>query len=296
MRAGSYNRAMHLAETLAPGAYAEAPFPHYALFDALPRASFEALVAAYPANTRVMQGASPGDNRRYSWSAVDALADPALEPAWRAFVEAHVSQAFLDAVLAALAPAIRATYPDLEARIGRPIEAWRAGVRRRDSFADAEVLLDAQICINTPVVRAASTVRGPHVDRPNKLFAGLYYLRPASDRDTRGGELELYRLRNDAARFDGAELSPRDVELARTVPYAGNTFVLFLNSLDALHGVTPRAPTPNTRYFFNLVGEVNVPLFDLRARQQRTRGIRRAWRRLRNAIAGRETVSGQRYE
>ncbi|HET9484033.1 MAG TPA: 2OG-Fe(II) oxygenase [Xanthomonadales bacterium] len=287
---------MNLAESLVPARHAADPFPHYAVEDALPREAFEALVAAFPANPLVMQGGKPGDNRRYSWSAREALADPALDPRWRDFVAAHVSQEFLDGVLAALADDIRATYPGIEARVGRPIAQWRAGLRRRDTFATADVLLDAQLCINTPVVDAPSTVRGPHVDRPNKLFAGLYYLRPPSDTDTIGGELELYRYRNRGARFDGAEVSPRDVALARTVPYRGNTFVLFLNSLDALHGVTPRQVTPNTRYFLNLVGEIDVPLFDLRARQQRTRGLRRAWRRLRNALAGRETRSGQRYD
>lgn len=287
---------MNLADTLTPDRRAADPFPHYAITDALPREAFEALVAAFPANEAVMQGGSPGDNRRYSWSAHDTLAAATLDPAWRAFVEAHVSQAFLDGVLRALADDIRALYPGIEAAVGRPLAEWRAGLRRRDTFATADVLLDAQICINTPVVSQPSSVRGPHVDKPNKLFAGLYYLRPPHDTDTRGGELELYRLRNRAARFDGAELSPRDVALARTVPYAGNTFVLFLNSLEALHGVTPREVTPNTRCFFNLVGEVDVPLFDLRARQQRTRGLRRAWRRLKNALAGRETRSGQRYD
>ncbi len=287
---------MNLAESLTPASRRVDPFPHYAIEDALPRDTFEALVAAFPANAQVMQGGPAGDNRRYSWSAHDALADAALDARWRAFVEAHVSQPFLDGVLAALADEIRASYPDVEARVGRPIHEWRAGLRRRDTFANADVLLDAQICINTPVVSAASSVRGPHVDKPNKLFAGLYYLRPPGDTDTVGGELELYRWRNRGARFDGAELSPRDVTLAHTVPYRGNTFVLFLNSLDALHGVTPRAITPNTRYFFNLVGEIDVPLFDLRARQQRTRGLRRAWKRLKNALAGRETRSGQRYD
>ena len=287
---------MNLADTLTPARRAADPFPHWAVADALPREAFESLVAAFPANAQVMQGGSAGDNRRYSWSAHDTLGAAALDPAWRAFVETHVSQAFLDGVLRALADDIRALYPCVEAAVGRPISEWRAGLRRRDTFATADVLLDAQICINTPVVSQPSSVRGPHVDKPNKLFAGLYYLRPPGDTDTRGGELELYRYRNRGARFDGAELSPRDVELARTVPYAGNTFVLFLNSLEALHGVTPREVTPNTRYFFNLVGEVDVPLFDLRARQQRTRGLRRAWKRLKNALAGRETRSGQRYD
>ena len=258
---------MNLADTLTPARRAADPFPHYAIPDALPREAFEALVAAFPANEQVMQGGSAGDNRRYSWSANDTIAAAALDPTWRAFVETHVSQAFLDGVLRALADDIRASYPGIEAAVGRGIGEWRAGLRRRDTFATADVLLDAQICINTPVVSQPSSVRGPHVDKPNKLFAGLYYLRP-----------------------------PRDVELAHTVPYAGNTFVLFLNSLEALHGVTPREVTPNTRYFFNLVGEVDVPLFDLRARQQRTRGLRRAWKRLKNALAGRETRSGQRYD
>lgn len=287
---------MNLAESLAPAHHAATPFPHYAVPEALPREAFEALVAALPPPAKVMQGGPAGDNRRYSWSAPEALADPALDARWRAFVEAHVSQPFLDAVLAALAGDLRAAYPDLEARIGKPIGQWRAGLRRRDTFEHAEVLLDAQLCLNTPVVSTPSSVRGPHVDRPNKLFAGLYYLRPPADTDTVGGDLELYAWRNRDARFDGAEIAPRDVALARTVPYRGNTFVLFLNSLDALHGVTPRQVTPNTRYFFNLVGEIAVPLFDLRARQQRTRGLRRAWKRLKNALAGRETRSGQRYD
>ncbi|HVF35245.1 MAG TPA: 2OG-Fe(II) oxygenase [Candidatus Saccharimonadia bacterium] len=287
---------MNLAESLAPAHHAATPFPHYAVTDALPREAFESLVAAFPPAAQVMQGGACGDNRRYSWSAREALADPALDVRWREFVAAHVSQEFLDGVLAALADDIRAAYPDLEARIGKPIAQWRAGLRRRDTFEHAEVLLDAQICLNTPVVSAPSSVRGPHVDKPNKLFAGLYYLRPPADADTIGGELELYGYRNRAARFDGAEISPDDVVLARTVPYRGNTFVLFLNSLEALHGVTPRQVTPNTRYFFNLVGEIAVPLFDLRARQLRTRGLRRAWKRLKNALAGRETRSGQRYD
>src|SRR5687768_11571486 len=213
---------MDLAQALRPEARADVPFPHYAVADALPRAQFEALVEAFPPNALVMQGGPPGDNRRYSWSAREALAEPALAAVWREFVAAHVAQSFLDGVLAALADDLRAAYPDLEARVGKPFAQWRAGLRRRDTFAEAEVLLDAQICINTPVVTTASTVRGPHVDRPNKLFAGLYYLRPPQDTDTRGGELELYGYRNPDARFDGAELAPRDVTLARTVPYEGN--------------------------------------------------------------------------
>ena len=103
-------------------------------------------------------------------------------------------------------------------------------------------------------------------------------------------------LREFTARFDGAELEPRDVELVATVPYAADTFVLFVNSLAAVHGVTPRQPTPATRMFFNLIGEVAFPLFDLKSRQQPLRGLRRAWSRLSDRLAGRQRDSGQRYD
>ncbi len=285
-----------LADARPPAAHRTAPFPHFLAERALGESAYRGLVAEFPDAGTVTRGADRGDNRRFSLSAVDALDEPNVAERWRAFVAAHVSQAFLDGVLRALAPDIRRRFPDAEARAGRALEQWRAGVRRRQTFADCEVLLDAQVCINTPVLRAASSVRGPHVDKANKLFAGLYYLRPPDDTTTQGGELQLYGYRNARARFDGAELEPRDVALAATVPYAGDTFVLFTNSLEAVHGVTPRQITPNTRFFFNLVGEVAFPLFDLKSRQRPLPGLRRAWTRLTDRLAGRTTDSGQRWD
>ncbi len=286
----------NLAESLAPARHATAPFPHFRVEGALGAGVAEALIAQFPSLELITRGAEPGDNRRFSYSAADAVDEARLAPLWRDFVAMHVSQAFLDGVLRALAPDIRAAFPGIEARMGKPLEQWRAGVRRRQTFADCEVLLDAQVCVNTPVLRAASSVRGPHVDKPNKLFAGLYYLRPPADTATVGGELQLYRYTNPRARFDGAELDPRDVELVATVPYAADTFVLFVNSLAAVHGVTPRQPTPATRLFFNLIGEVAFPLFDLKSRQQPLRGLRRALRRVGDRLAGRQRDSGQRYD
>jgi hypothetical protein len=287
---------IHLAQRLDPAHRRELPYPHFVVPQALPHDLFARLVAEFPDDERVWRAQPAGDNRRFSLSACDALADPRISLAWRETVLAHVGQDFLDAVLRALAGDIRATYPDLETRIGRPLEQWRAGVRRRDTFDACEVLLDAQLCINTPVRAASSSVRGPHVDKPNKLFAGLWYLRPPEDTDTVGGELLIYRWRYGRTRFDGAELEPCDVEVVSTVPYAGNTLVLFLNSLDALHGVTPRQPTPRTRWFLNLVGEVKVPLFDLKARQRPLRALRHAWMRVRDRLAGRRTDAGQRWD
>ncbi len=273
-----------LADALNPQRHSEFPFPHFRVENALPSTQVAALVANFPESEQIRQGAKPGDNRRFSWPARDALAAPDLPENWRDFVAAHVSQQFLDSVLRALADDIGALYPDLEARVGKPFTEWRVGLRGRDTFATAEVLLDAQICINSPVIAKPSSVRGPHVDKPNKLFAGLYYLRPPEDEATSGGELEFYRHLKPDAYFDKAQLDPADVELTGTVPYRGNTLVLFLNSLNAVHGVTPRQPIARDRKFFNLIGEIAVPLFDLEARQRPRSPAHRTWQRLRRAF------------
>lgn len=283
---------IHLGSVLSPSHYAGQPFPHFVVPDALPASVYSTLAAALPDDVRIRQGGEPGDNRRFSWSARHTLVDGELDPAWRSFIAANVSQDFLDAVLAAFAPAVRQRYPWLEDRLG-PISGWRAGVRRRDDFSTADVLLDAQVCLNSPVLAGASAVRGPHVDKPDKLFAGLLYMRPDDDTETVGGELQLQRYRHSSARFDGSQLDPGDVETVRQVPYAGNTLVMFLNGIDAIHAVTPRQPVARSRYFLNIVGEVPVPLFDLKSRQRRFRQLRRLATRIGDALHGRRRDSGQ---
>jgi hypothetical protein len=283
---------LHLGHALSATHFRDDPFPHFVVANALPEPRYRELASRLPSDELIRQGAAPGDNRRFSWSARETLIDPRLDPVWRDFIAAHVSQAFLDAVLAAFAPAIRTRYPWLEERMG-PTEGWRVGVRRRDGFDSAEVLVDTQICLNSPVIAGASAVRGPHVDKPDKLFAGLFYMRPADDHETRGGELQIQRYRDRSARFDGSQLPPTAVATAHQVPYVANTLVMFLNGLDALHAVTPRQPVSRSRYFVNIVGEIAHPLFELKSRQRRFRQVRRLVARIGDVLRGRRRDSGQ---
>lgn len=284
-----------LALALTPEHYRSEPFPHYVVPNAVPAELYRTLSSQRPEDERIREGKPAGDNIRFSWSAAQTLEDASLALPWRQFIADQVSQSFLDHVLAAFAPAIRDRYPFLEERMG-PIESWRVGLRKRDNFEHAHVLVDAQICLNSPVRSAASSVRGPHVDKANKLFAGLFYMRPDDDAETVGGELLIQRYRDPSARFDGSQLDPAAVETVDQVAYGGNTLVMFLNGLDALHAVTPRQPTSRSRYFVNLVGEVPYPLFDLKSRQRPFRSLRRLASRVGDLVRGRRTVSGQIYE
>src|SRR5690606_30657832 len=121
---------LHLGSALAASHFASQPYPHYVVSDALPAPLYGELAARLPPDDAIRQGGEPGDNRRFSWSAQQTLVDARLDPLWREFVAAHVSQAFLDSVLAAFASAIRDRYPrSEERRVGK--EWWTRGAARR---------------------------------------------------------------------------------------------------------------------------------------------------------------------
>jgi hypothetical protein len=250
------------------------PFPHVVVRDVLDPAWCDALVADFPPDAVVAADHPTGSNRRFSYPAAQALKDDRLSPSWREFIRTHVSQSFLDDLVRLFGPHVDRLYPGL---LGRN-RALRAGIRNQDSFANADVLLDAQVSINTAVTGQPSSVRPVHVDDPHKLFAGLFYLRHPDD-DSRGGDLELYRLRGRAFAFHaGPYMAQRYVERTATVRYEKNVLVLFVNSLRSLHGVSVRQPTAWTRRFFNLVAELPTALFDLAAHQETFAGklIRRS--------------------
>jgi hypothetical protein len=142
----------------------------------------------------------------------------------------------------------------------------KAGVRNVDADGTKDIYMDAIIAGNTPV-KAASSVRTTHVDSGDKLFSGLLYMRP-DGYDAEGGDLTISRLKPEyaadkVANFKGHYVDDDRVDVVETVPYAKNRLVLFINTLDALHGVTVRQPTRQGRRFVNLVGEVDEPLYVL---------------------------------
>jgi hypothetical protein len=254
----------NLLSRISPGDVVAEPFPHVIARDVLDASLCDTLIAEFPPDDVVADGRPSGSNRRFSYSAGKALDDVRLSRLWRDFIRTHVSQGFLDNLVRLFGEHVGRLYPDL-CRDGSPL---RAGVRNADSFDRVDVLLDAQVSINTPVTGRPSSVRPVHVDDPRKLFAGLFYLRHPHD-DSRGGDLELYRLKGQTFAFHaGPYMTGRYVERVATVKYERNVLVLFVNSLRSLHGVSIRHATPWTRCFLNLVAEVGAPLFDLASHQE----------------------------
>ena len=236
------------------------PFPHIVAERPMAPALYSRFAADIPGFERVGWAGPPPNNKRYVYSTVQILADKRLDPSWRAFVRCHTAAAAFLQVVALFAGHWERLNPRFAARL-KAKEELRVGLLGRDSYDVADVLMDARLEINTPVFDRPSSVRGGHLDTPNRLFSGLFYLRDPAD-DTQGGDLQLFRWRRPARRdLWRFEFPDEDLELAKTVRYAPNRLVLFPNSMEALHGVSERAVTAHQRSYMFVTAEVEEDLF-----------------------------------
>ncbi|WNZ43975.1 hypothetical protein Q2T42_19265 [Leptolyngbya boryana CZ1] len=239
------------------------PFPHVVIRDAFDEQLCDRLIDEFPGISTVTQSQQFVSNERYSYPARDVFANLEVSDLWKEFVQLHTSDRFLGHIGRLFEDHIRQYHPKFEQLIGK-IPALKAGVRKIDDYSTADVLMDAQICINAPVTETPKPIKLAHIDRPQVLFVGLYYLR-RSDDDSTGGNLEIYRFKSGKPYgFKGQFIDDRYVECVKTVNYERNVLVLFLNSIHSLHGVTVRSKTNAPRCFVNLIGEVKQPLFNYR--------------------------------
>lgn len=236
------------------------PFPHLVVEGALDPPLYQELVSSFPP-LEVVSGHAPPwrNNFAYLLSAHEVIQHPMVSERWRTFFAHHVSHDFWREALELVAAPLLALHPDLPRLAGKPLESFVAAPRRGPESAAADVLLDCQFAINSPVSEA-STVRTAHIDRPNKLFNALLYC-PVPGDPTPGGELDAFRFIGRPAFLSGRQAAPSRIEVAKTVPYAANTLFLFLNSERSVHGVRPRPATPYVRRYLNFMAESRVPLF-----------------------------------
>jgi len=221
------------------------PFPHVVVDNVLDKELYEKLEREYPFESKVEGYSGYENNERYQISAVDALREQRVSPLWKEFIRYHVSKDFLGNVCTLFSSGLKKYYPEFSS-------GGSTGVRFIDTTADT--WMDCQPGINSPV-REVSSVKGPHLDHPSELFAGLLYFRHPEDSST-GGDLELYRYKASGYHYGPRRfIEERFVEKVGSVSYAPNRLVLFLNTIDSVHGVSPRSVTPFTRRLCNFIGE-----------------------------------------
>jgi hypothetical protein len=240
------------------------PFPYLLINNVLPADVCDALIREIPPLDVLTHGQPLGDNKRFNFTYANAVAARGISPLWRDVLTQAVSQRFLDRLLKLFGPSILEFYPDFETRFA-PIDKLKAGVRsKKNAREPGTIRLDAQIAVNTPAITGGTSVRTPHLDRTDKIFIGLLYLRSPED-NSEGADLELLSPNDNGPLVYGDKrmLSAEQTKHVRTIPYRRNTLVIFLNTAKSLHGVSPRGTTPHTRYFINLVAETSEPLFQV---------------------------------
>jgi hypothetical protein len=256
------------------------PFPHIVITDTLEDQLCTQLINEFPAIQTLSKDKSFTTNERFSYSTCEVLNDPNISPLWHEFIAAQSSPLFWNQIMRLFKHEILKLHPSFEKDFGA-IDQLKPGVRKIDDFSTADVLLDAQICMNAPVLQPAPLIKQAHVDRPQVVYAGLYYLRHPDDRST-GGNLEIYRFKGNQRHFKGQYIDDQYIEWVKTVQYERNVLVLFVNSLESLHGVTVRSMTETPRCFVNLIGEVKQPVYRLNDYQQKQSVMSRLTRILAN--------------
>ena len=234
------------------------PYAHFTQRDVVAAPLYQELAADFPSLAMIVNGRTDfGSNEAVRMTVKQVLSDRRVSPLWREFFEYHTSGEYWRDVTRLFASHFRREFPGLEERVGRRYEDWR--VMPRGYAGEADVRLDCQFVMNTPVTRKSS-VKTAHVDLCDKIFSALFYMRDPRD-VSEGGDLNIYNWRREP-RFVKHRALHRDVELVKTVPYSANSYLCFVNSPQAVHGVSPRETTEVPRRYINFIAELPVKAFE----------------------------------
>ena len=232
------------------------PFPHIIIQNAIPQDFANKLTDQFPIDLFDLSY----DNKRFDINSYQAIYKKNISKEWNDFIAYHSSKDFFNEFINIFSSALEnCNYVEID-----NLKNLNIGRREQHSFASRDFLLDAQISLNTPVL-SKSSVRQVHVDNENKLFSGLFYLRQPCD-DSVGGNLQLCKWPSsysDKLKLQAYKegLDTKHFEVFNEVKYQNNIAIIFLNSINALHCVSPREPTRNVRTFMNLVGEMPSNIF-----------------------------------
>ena len=234
------------------------PYAHYTQTDVVPASLYQELAAEFPTLATIVNERSDiGSNEAVRMTVKQVLTDRRIAPLWREFFEYHTSTDYWRDVTRLFAAHFRREFPGLEDRVGRAFEDWR--VVPRGYAGEADVRLDCQFVMNTPVKRKSS-VKTAHIDLCDKIFSALFYMRDPRDL-SEGGDLDIYDWRREP-RFVKHRALTRDGEVVKTVPYRANAYLCFVNSPQAVHGVSPRDTTDVPRRYINFIAELPVKAFE----------------------------------
>lgn len=237
------------------------PFPHLVIEDALPWAYYDRLQATKPDFGLRASAESQPANQRIPFFGQLLRNNPAVEPLWHDFIDRHTGRDFFELAVGLFRPLFAGHHPHLARWLSANPEP-RLGLLHRDQFDTADVVADCRAEFMTPVRGAPAAHRRGHVDTANRLYSGLFYMREPDDETEPPGDLNLFAwAAGTPGRVDRHEIPDEELRLAATVPYRANTFVLFPNAPNALHGAADRGAGGTLRSYVFITAEIESNLF-----------------------------------
>ena len=125
-------------------------------------------------------------------------------------------------------------------------------------FIRKKSVTDCQFVVHEPVDQSG-TSRTPHLDNPIEIYAGLLYMKKPND-IAKGGNFTVYKQIKEVKEVNktlGRQVPSDSYEPVKEVSYKQNSFAMFLNVQNSIHGVTPRINPSERRRSINIIGEFN---------------------------------------
>lgn len=227
------------------------PFPYIVVENALPNDLYEKLANEYP--EQILNGATKGF-RDFRYKQAN-FSKKFVTPLWQQFVDFHTSKMYKDQVIHALLPGMRKYYPEIADKYLAIDVSLRHGGKARTTAA-----LEVQFVMNSA---DSEKIRTPHLDQAKELFACLFYMKKPEDKSA-GGDLVIYKKLEKDMKFHLGRMAPlNNIEEAARIQYKANTLVIFLNSSDSVHGVSPRTNAEVFRRYVNVDCHIAEKLFSL---------------------------------
>lgn len=241
------------------------PYPYIVIKNCLDQEIYDYLEKNYPSD-KTIAGNMEKENTRYQLSVGKITDNNNIDEIWKLFTEYHTSERFYreiekifsQSTLVSLFNSRRnKKYKYQDLTIGKRIPP-------KNNY-HKKIVLDCQIGINSPSTTISQVIR-PHVDSKRELYAGLFYLKHDDDKGS-GGDLNILDLKEkydtidkfnkivgirESRFFDDFE---NRLDVIDTVKYDKNTFVIFVNTNNSIHEVTPREPNPISRRLVNIIAE-----------------------------------------
>lgn len=250
-----------------------APFPHLVIKDALEPGYYRKLMSEFPGIESVnKKNRKLANNDATFLGAADIIDSTEFSDDWKKLFRYHVSADFLKEAAALIGKPAIAMHSSLAPFLSI-LEKKTVGIA--DSGEKADFYMQCQFGMNSPVLRESS-VRTAHIDNPKKIYNALLYCRSPDD-DSEGGDLALYRFKGKPGFRDLRTALPNRIEEVARIPYAANTLVLFANSINSVHGVTPRKPTRHVRRYINFQVELEEAIFEIPYVSRLTSIVERVW-------------------